>query len=111
MITSVGRLNWASAVLKGLRIGIGGLVLPALLVGITSTGVEAQRNPPNLAPVQLTPERRQLIGLQTATVEEKDLAGRIETTGLVEADEQLEAYVQTRFSGWIRQVFVNQTYQ
>jgi Cu(I)/Ag(I) efflux system membrane fusion protein/cobalt-zinc-cadmium efflux system membrane fusion protein len=44
-------------------------------------------------------------------VEEKDLAGRIETTGLVEPDEQLEGSVQTRFSGWIRQVFVNQTYQ
>ena len=64
-----------------------------------------------LAPVQLTPERRQLIGLQIATVEEEDLAGRIDTTGLVEPDEQLEGYVQTRFAGWIRQVFVNQTYQ
>jgi multidrug efflux pump subunit AcrA (membrane-fusion protein) len=66
---------------------------------------------PKLAPIQLTPERRQLIGLQIATVEEKDLAGRIDTTGLVEPDEQLEGYVQTRFAGWIRQVFVNQTYQ
>ena len=66
---------------------------------------------PKLAPVQLSPERRQLIGLQVATVEEKDLAGRIDTTGLVEPDEQLEGYVQTRIAGWIRQVFVNQTYQ
>ena len=30
---------------------------------------------------------------------------------MVEPDEQLEGYVQTRFAGWIRQVFVNQTYQ
>jgi Cu(I)/Ag(I) efflux system membrane fusion protein/cobalt-zinc-cadmium efflux system membrane fusion protein len=30
---------------------------------------------------------------------------------MVEPDEQLEGYVQTRFSGWIRRVFVNQTYQ
>jgi len=74
-------------------------------------GVEAQENTSKLAPIQLTPERRQLIGLQIARVEDKALAGRIETTGQVEPDEQLEGYVQTRFSGWIRQVFVNQTYQ
>jgi Cu(I)/Ag(I) efflux system membrane fusion protein/cobalt-zinc-cadmium efflux system membrane fusion protein len=30
---------------------------------------------------------------------------------LVEPDEQREGYVQTRFAGWIRDVFVNQTYQ
>jgi Cu(I)/Ag(I) efflux system membrane fusion protein/cobalt-zinc-cadmium efflux system membrane fusion protein len=65
----------------------------------------------NLAPIEISPERRQLIGLQTATVEEKDLVGKIATTGTVEADEQLEGAVQTRFAGWIRRVFVNQTYQ
>jgi multidrug efflux pump subunit AcrA (membrane-fusion protein) len=64
-----------------------------------------------LAPIVVSPQRRQLIGLQTAVVEEKNLAARIETTGLVEPDEQLEGSVQTRFSGWIRQVFVNETYQ
>lgn len=65
----------------------------------------------NLAPIEISPERRQLIGLQTATVEEKDLVGKIATTGTVEANEQLEGAVQTRFAGWLRQVFVNQTYQ
>ena len=30
---------------------------------------------------------------------------------MVEPDEQLEGSVQTRFAGWIRRVFVNQTYQ
>jgi Cu(I)/Ag(I) efflux system membrane fusion protein/cobalt-zinc-cadmium efflux system membrane fusion protein len=90
---------------------IGGLAFVTILVGLLSGGVEAQQNTSNLAPIQLTPEHRQLIGVQTATVEEKELTGRIETTGQVEPDEQLEAYVQNRFSGWIRQVFVNQTYQ
>src|SRR5215469_18758505 len=64
-----------------------------------------------LAPIEISPERRQLIGLQTATVEEKELTEKIDTTGTVEANEQLEGSVQTRFAGWIRQVFVNQTYQ
>ena len=80
------------------------LLAAAIQVGATESG-------PKLAPIQITPERRQLIGLQFAKVEEKDLVDRIDATGLVEADEQLQGYVQTRFSGWIRQVFVNQTYQ
>jgi RND family efflux transporter MFP subunit len=71
----------------------------------------AAENQPKLAPIQLTPQRRQLIGLQFATVEEKEVEDRIDTTALVEPDEQLEGYVQTRFAGWIRDVFVNQTYQ
>jgi len=78
----------------------------SLIAGVRSTNAQS-----NLAPIEITPERRQLIGLQTATVEEKDLIGKITTTGTVEADEQLEGTVQTRFAGWIRQVFVNQTYQ
>ena len=90
---------------------LGGLVLIVFLFAFPNAGVKAQENNPKLAPFQLTPERRQLIGLQIATAEDKELVGRIQTTGLVEPDEQLEGYVQTRFSGWIRQVFVNQTYQ
>ncbi len=64
-----------------------------------------------LAPIELTPERRQLIGLKLATVEEKPLSDRIGVTGFVEADERLEGYVQTRFAGWIRRVYADQTYQ
>jgi RND family efflux transporter MFP subunit len=93
------------------RAGIACMVVALALNGFFPQAGAAQQNTPNLAPIQLTPQRRQLIGLQIATVEEKDLEGRIETTGLVEPDEQLEGYVQTRFSGWVRQVFVNQTYQ
>ena len=88
-----------------------GLIVVAFLTAVFQGDVVAQDSAPKLAPIQLTPERRQLIGLQIATVEEKELASRIETTGMVEPDEQIEGYVQTRFAGWIRQVFVNQTYQ
>src|SRR5262245_34648114 len=85
-------------------------VAVALVIALVATAPSA-RAQSKLAPIELPPERRQLIGLQTATVEQKDLIGKIATTGMVEADEQLEGTVQTRFSGWIRQVFVNQTYQ
>jgi RND family efflux transporter MFP subunit len=64
-----------------------------------------------LAPIEVSPRRRQLIGLTLAKAEDKELTDLIEATGLVEPDEQLEGYVQTRFAGWLRQVFVNQTYQ
>jgi Cu(I)/Ag(I) efflux system membrane fusion protein/cobalt-zinc-cadmium efflux system membrane fusion protein len=88
-----------------------GLIIAAFLIVVFRGNVRAQDDTSKLAPIQLTPERRQLIGLQIATVEEKELSSLIETTGMVEPDEQLEGYVQTRFAGWIRQVFVNQTYQ
>jgi len=64
-----------------------------------------------LAPIRITPERRQLIGLKFATVSRKDVNDRLETTGSIETDERLQGYVQTRFAGWIEQVFANSTYQ
>lgn len=67
--------------------------------------------PPGLAPVVLSGRARQLIGVQFATARQEELSDRIDATGYVEPDEQLEAYVQTRFAGWIRQLLVNQTYQ
>jgi len=64
-----------------------------------------------LAPIRITPERRQLIGLKFATAERKDVSDRLDTTGNIESDERLQGYVQTRFAGWIEQVFANSTYQ
>jgi Cu(I)/Ag(I) efflux system membrane fusion protein/cobalt-zinc-cadmium efflux system membrane fusion protein len=52
-----------------------------------------------------------LIGLKFATVVRKDVSDRLEATGSVESDERLQGYVQTRFAGWIEQVFANSTYQ
>ena len=65
----------------------------------------------SLAPIRIAPERRQLIGLKFATVARKDVSDRLETTGNIETDERLQGYVQTRFAGWIGQVFANSTYQ
>ena len=64
-----------------------------------------------LAPVELSPQRRQLIGVTFATVARRRVAERIDATGSIEPDEQLQADVQTRFAGWIQQVFANQTSQ
>src|SRR6267154_886508 len=64
-----------------------------------------------LAPIRSTPERRQLIGLTFAKVVRKNVSDRLETSGNIETDERLQGYVQTRFAGWIEQVFANSTYQ
>ncbi len=64
-----------------------------------------------LAPVQLTPERMQSIGVETGTVQWKQVNDEIRATGTVDIDERLISYVQVRFSGYVRKVFANATYQ
>jgi RND family efflux transporter MFP subunit len=64
-----------------------------------------------LVPIQLTPERMQSIGVQTGTVEYKQLSDDIRATGTVDINERLLSYVQVRFPGYIRKVFANATYQ
>src|SRR3984893_12251626 len=88
-----------------LRTVLGLALLPLMAVSI-AFAADSQ-----LAPIRITPERRQLIGLKFATVSRKDVNDRLETTGSIETDERLQGYVQTRFAGWIEQVFANSTYQ
>ena len=64
-----------------------------------------------LAPVQLTPERMQSIGVTMGTAEYKQLNDDIRATGTVDINERLLSYVQVRFPGYIRKVFANATYQ
>ncbi len=66
---------------------------------------------PALAPVQLTPERMQSIGVQTGEVEYRQVSDDVRATGTVDVDERLVSYVQVRFPGYIRKVFANATYQ
>jgi RND family efflux transporter MFP subunit len=66
---------------------------------------------PNLAPVTLTPERMQSIGVKTGTVEYKQVHDEIRTTGNVEVDETRLAEVQVRFSGWIQKVYADATFK
>ena len=53
----------------------------------------------------------QSIGVQTGTVEYKQLNDDIRATGTVDINERLLSYVQVRFPGYIRKVFANATYQ
>jgi Cu(I)/Ag(I) efflux system membrane fusion protein/cobalt-zinc-cadmium efflux system membrane fusion protein len=64
-----------------------------------------------LVPVQLTTEQMNSIGVNTGTVEYKQLNDEIRATGTVDVDERLQSSVQVRFSGYIRKVFADATYQ
>ncbi len=67
--------------------------------------------PPPLAPIQLSPERLQAIGVKTTTVEMRNVSDELSVPGNVDVNERQLAFVQTRFPGWIQKVFVNATYQ
>ena len=66
---------------------------------------------PALAPLRLSPQRMQEIGVTTATVALKDVSDNLNVPGNVDIDEETLSYVQTRFPGWIQSVFANATYQ
>jgi RND family efflux transporter MFP subunit len=66
---------------------------------------------PNLAPLTLTPQRMQSIGVKTGVVERRQVQDEIRTVGNVEADETRLADVQVRFSGWVQKVYADATYE
>jgi Cu(I)/Ag(I) efflux system membrane fusion protein/cobalt-zinc-cadmium efflux system membrane fusion protein len=76
-----------------------------------STNMPPEGTAPPLASVELTPERMQSIGVRTGRVEYKNIETDIRATGSVDVDERRIAYVQARYSGWIKDVVVNATYQ
>src|SRR5579872_2429019 len=88
------------------------------------TSTETQENSPNpsngtamaphdvaLAPVQLSPERLQSIGVRMGRVERRNVSDELRVTGSVAVDETRLAYVQTRYPGYIQKVFADATYQ
>src|ERR1700730_17457385 len=62
-----------------------------------------------LAPIQLSPQRMQSIGVKVGTVESKVMNDEIRSYGNVQANERRFAYVQTRFTGWIRKIYADAT--
>ena len=76
-----------------------------------TTSVPPEGATPPLTPVELTPERMQSIGVRLGRVEYKNIDTDIRATGSVDVDERRLAYIQTRYPGWIKDVFVSATYQ
>jgi Cu(I)/Ag(I) efflux system membrane fusion protein/cobalt-zinc-cadmium efflux system membrane fusion protein len=91
--------------------------LPAVLQPAISNTTAAPAPPapvssePALAPVQLSPQRLQSIGVKLGRVQRKEVSTEISSAGNVALDETRVSYVQVRFPGFIQKVFVDATYQ
>ena len=72
-------------------------------------GGPAQESP--LAPVPISSQQLQRIGVRIGEVQRKSVSDLIRTTGSVAVDERGLAYVQVRFAGYIQKVYVDSTYQ
>ena len=117
------------------RLFAGAVVVIAVLLGVvlwmwssrgrtsTATSPHTEETKPNpaqpeakpvqtpLQPVQITPERMQSIGVTFGKAEMQSISDEVRATGNVDIDERRQADVQTRFSGWLRTVYVDATYQ
>ena len=82
-----------------------------LLAASPSMGSMPKENHPvtGYAEVEIDPERVQLYGITTEKVMVRDLTKTIRTVGIVEVDERRVFHVQTKFKGWIEELFVNFT--
>jgi hypothetical protein len=76
-----------------------------------ASGAGAPSSEPNLAPLTLTPQRMQSIGVKTGVVERRHVQDEIRIVGNVEADETRLADIQVRFSGWVRKVYADAMYK
>jgi RND family efflux transporter MFP subunit len=74
-----------------------------------SGGTSPAQSETPLNPIQLSPQRMQSIGVQIGKVQSKIVSDDLRFYGNVEPNERRLAYIQTRFAGWIRQVFVDAT--
>ncbi len=59
--------------------------------------------------IQITPEKQQLIGVQTSLVEFSDVQKTIRAVGQVAYAEPKQAFVTTKFEGYIEELFVDYT--
>lgn len=74
------------------------------------TPASAPTGGPALAPLQLSPQRLQQIGVTTGVVARVPASLTLRVTGNVAVAENRLAFVQLRYTGWIRRVFVASTY-
>ena len=60
---------------------------------------------PSAGTVKITPQRQQLIGVETATVQLENLQRTINTVAQIQPDETRIAHVHVKVNGWIDQVY------
>jgi len=57
--------------------------------------------------VKITPQKQQLIGVETAKVERQDVQRTITTVAQLQADETRIAHVHVKVNGWIDKIYVD----
>ncbi|HLQ67794.1 MAG TPA: efflux RND transporter periplasmic adaptor subunit [Candidatus Limnocylindrales bacterium] len=72
-------------------------------------GIDAGTDIPGFGPVMLDPSRRQSIGVRTAVATARPLRATIRAAGKVAYDETRRAEISLKFSGWVRQIYVDYT--
>ena len=113
---AVGLLWWRSHPTQSTNVqqssssseGMSGMAQPSDQEPASGTAAMPQAEAP-LAPIQLTPQRMQSIGIVLGKVESKLVNSELRFYGNVQVDERRQAYVQTRFAGWIRKVDADAT--
>jgi len=84
---------------------------PQTTIQGTETSDDSTASPAEtpLVPIQLSPQRMQSIGVKIGNVQSRLINDEIRLYGNVQPNERRFAYVQTRFAGWIRQVYADAT--
>lgn len=79
--------------------------------GLTMESLQQQGKMVEVTPgtVQLTPERQQMIGVRTGTVERRRLAKTVRANGRVDYDEKRLATISPKVGGWIEELYVDFT--
>ncbi|MBI2486213.1 MAG: efflux RND transporter periplasmic adaptor subunit [Deltaproteobacteria bacterium] len=72
----------------------------------TEKQMQDRQETPEFVGIEISPEKQQLIGIKTEEVAPRKLAKNIRTVGIVETDERKIEYVQVKFNGWIKDMFV-----
>lgn len=72
---------------------------------------EATGAPSTPGAIQISTARQQLLGVVTEPAKYRSLATTLRTTGRVALDEERLANVHIKWSGWIKKVFVDYTFQ
>lgn len=84
---------------------------PSMRMPAIASNAPPEPAEPPRAPVQLSAQRLQSIGVRTGVVARRRVTDEIRTTGTIAVDETRLSYVQVRFSGYIQRVFADATYQ
>jgi RND family efflux transporter MFP subunit len=69
------------------------------------------KTPSGLAPVTITKEKREMIGLSFEEVKIRNIRREIRTSTRIVPDETRQFKVTTKVSGWVEELYVNQTGQ